>query len=188
MVGDMIHMTNSEKIDVANPAPLLEEIFRKILREQMHGLPILNSQLAVEAVGFVAFEGLWLGVLITPWFMNLMLLSGSAPCPKVAEGKFQTWQFSSGILKFSGDFAAELGAYQSCSLFSVMGAFSNQEEARTAAQTVMHNLFSGQINTDSESEQTQPAGPFAEIKAVIAAPMSKRDFLRGSFLPGRKSE
>jgi [NiFe] hydrogenase assembly HybE family chaperone len=184
----MIHMTTSEMIDVANPAPLLEEIYRKIQREHMQGLPILNPYLEVEAVGFIPFKGLWLGILITPWFMNLMLLSGAEPCPILAEGKFQAWQFPSGILKFNGGFESELGAYQACSIFAVMGEFSNQEQARTAAQTVLHDLFSAQVKIDSEPEQTQPVGPLAEIKAAIAAPMSKRDFLRGSFLPGRKRE
>jgi len=48
---------------------------------------------------------------------------------------------SSGILKFNGGFESELGAYQACSIFAVMGEFSNQEQARTAAQTVCTTFF-----------------------------------------------
>ena len=45
-----------------------------IYRERMQGLPIVNPELSVEAVGFEPFEAHELGVLISPWFMNLVLL------------------------------------------------------------------------------------------------------------------
>ena len=48
-------MTNNpESLKTANPGPLLEEIYRKIHLERMLGLPILNPELEVEAVGFAA--------------------------------------------------------------------------------------------------------------------------------------
>lgn len=59
----------------------LEEIYRRIHREKMLGLPILNPALEVEAVGFLPYCGHSLGMLITPWFMKLMLLPGEASCP-----------------------------------------------------------------------------------------------------------
>ena len=181
-------MNNLDMIEVVNPSPLLEKTFRQIQQEHMLGLPILNPYLDVEAVGFVQFQGLWLGILITPWFMNLMLLSGTERCPALAEGKHQSWQFPGGTLKFDGGFDAKLGSYQACSFFAVMGKFTNQNEARSAAQAVLKGLLSGVANVATEPEQVQPVGPLAEIRAAIEAPMSKRDFLRGNFLPGRKRE
>ena len=180
-------MNNSESVEVVDPAPLLEEIYRKIHQEHMLGLPVLNANLEVEAVGFTPFQGFWLGILITPWFMNLMLLSRTESCPVLAEGESQSWLFPSGKLKFHGDFETGVGAYQACSLFSPMGEFANQGEARAAAQAVMSGLFTEAIVVEPEPEQKQPVGPLAEMRAAVAAPMSKRDFLRGVFLPGRKS-
>ncbi len=184
-------MRSSESVEAARPGPLLEEIYRKIHREHMLGLPILNPDLEVEAVGFVPFRGLWVGVLITPWFMSLMLLSGTALCPVLAEGESQSWLFPGGALKFYAGFEAEVGPCQVCSLFSPMREFADQEEARAAAQAVLNGLFAEIVSIEPEPPvpvQTQPAGPLAEMRAAVAAPMTKRDFLRGSFLPGRQHE
>ncbi|MCU7849425.1 MAG: [NiFe]-hydrogenase assembly chaperone HybE [Candidatus Thiodiazotropha sp. (ex Lucinoma kastoroae)] len=52
----------------------LEQQFRTIEQQRMEGLPLLNKALRVEAVSFCEWNGLCLGVLITPWFMNLMLI------------------------------------------------------------------------------------------------------------------
>src|SRR3546814_5333263 len=49
--------------------------FRQIGDEQMRELPFYNANLEVEAWDFSAFDPDHLiGVLITPWFMNLVLL------------------------------------------------------------------------------------------------------------------
>lgn len=184
-------MRNSGSVEAIHPGPMLEEIYRKIHCEHMLGLPILNPDLEVEAVGFVQFHGLWVGILITQWFMNLMLLSGTAMCPVLAEGVSQSWLFPGGVLKFCAGFEAEAGSSQVCSLFSPMREFANQEEARSAAQAVLNGLFTEAVNIEPEPPvpvQTQPAGPLAEMCAAVAAPMTKRDFLRGRFLPGRHHE
>ena len=57
-----------------NPASRLEAAFGAVYEQRMQGLPFINAALAVEAVDFRPWNGHWLGVLITPWFMNLVLL------------------------------------------------------------------------------------------------------------------
>ena len=179
-------MKSSESL--ASPGSMLEELYRTIHRIAMLGLPILNPGLEIEAVGFKQFHGLWLGILITPWFMNLVLLSGTEPCPILAEGESQSWKFPGGTLKFDSSFEAEIGKYQVCSLFSPMGQFTSQEEARDAAQTILQSLFTETVQVEAEPVVKKAVGPLAEMRAAVAAPMTKRDFLRGSFLPGRKRE
>ncbi len=181
-------MKNSDSIAAVHPGNLLEKVYRKIHLEHMLGLPILNPDLQVEAVGFKPYDGLWLGVLITPWFMDLMLLSGTENCPVLGEGKNQSWIFPAGSLKFYGGFETDLGSYQASSLISPMREFANQDEARAAAKTILENLFVEVVNAEPEPTKTQPDGPLSEIQAAVSAPMSKRDFLRGSFLPGRQRE
>jgi [NiFe] hydrogenase assembly HybE family chaperone len=51
----------------------LAAAFERIHRERMAGLPILHPKLRVAAVGGRAWRGHWLGVLVTPWCMNLVL-------------------------------------------------------------------------------------------------------------------
>ena len=43
----------------------------------MADVPILNPVLSVEAVDFQHWKGHWLGVVITPWCMSMLLVPGS---------------------------------------------------------------------------------------------------------------
>ena len=42
------------------------------------GSSFVNPAVEVEAVGFAPWDAHWLGVMVTPWFMNLMLLPRDA--------------------------------------------------------------------------------------------------------------
>ena len=52
----------------------------------MQGLGFVNPALRVEAVAFEPWDGHWLGVMVTPWSINLLLLphdpAGLAPDPR----------------------------------------------------------------------------------------------------------
>ena len=55
----------------------LEQVFAHIAATRMQGVPVQNPALRVQAVGFAPQAdpdgGEWLlGVLVTPWFMNLV--------------------------------------------------------------------------------------------------------------------
>ena len=65
----------------------LEQVFANIGATRMHGVPVLNKALRVQALGFEivdrdggpdGYDGgdaqVLLGILITPWFMNLLRL------------------------------------------------------------------------------------------------------------------
>lgn len=156
-----------------NPGPALEAVYREIQRERMAGLPIVNPALEVEAYDFARFGGFWLGVLITPWFMNLILLPGESPLPQLAEGASHSWLFPCGSIRFVAGFEDGVGAYQACSLFSPMGVFPDQAEARAAAKAALEALSS-----------VQPATAAPAVREADGVRMSKRNFLRG-FMPGR---
>ena len=51
-------------------------MFSRIQAERMADVPLLNPALTVETVGFRLWQDSWLGVLITPWSMNLLALAG----------------------------------------------------------------------------------------------------------------
>ena len=70
------------------------------------GAPVLR----VEAVGFAPWQGHWLGILITPWFMNLVLVPGEAASWQgVAPGKRRFCKFPSGDFAFLGSVEPEIG-------------------------------------------------------------------------------
>ena len=55
---------------------LLVDYFQRIAETQMRDVPILNPQLHVQAIDFQPLaDQTWLGVLLTPWFMNLIWLT-----------------------------------------------------------------------------------------------------------------
>ena len=67
-------MTSVQQPESLRPDPSGEFVnsFRAAAA-RMEGLDFVNPALSVEAVAFAPWQGHWLGVLITPWFMNLIL-------------------------------------------------------------------------------------------------------------------
>jgi [NiFe] hydrogenase assembly HybE family chaperone len=172
-----------------DPSPQIERVFGQIHATRMAGLPFLNPVLRVEAVGFHRREGRWLGVLITPWFMNLMLLPDvPTSWHHVRYGDTVSYPFPSGVFEFISAREADLGDYQICSLFSPMFDFADQDGARATALAVMTALFDADTHAGAEGPGTPmpvaqaaaaPAPAAVEATPIEAAPVSKRDFLRG---------
>ncbi len=118
----------------------LVSAFRQIERTRMKGLPFLNPELRVEAVGFVPWDTGALGVLVTPWFMNLVLLPGTAEWPQLRVGDKVRQCFPSGCYEFTVGDEPGVGRYQGCSLFSPMLEFEDQAAAVATAAEVMRGL------------------------------------------------
>lgn len=120
----------------------LEATFREIHAGQLRGAPFVNEALQVKAVGFSVHEGRILGVLVTPWFMNLMLLPGpDDDWSALRTGAHELVEFPSGVYEFVGAVRRETGPYKSCSLFSPMGDFKSQADAVATAEAVLPALF-----------------------------------------------
>ena len=138
----------------------LQKMFRRIEAERMQGLPFLRAGLQVQAVDFIEWQQDFLGVLITPWFMNLVLLPGNIPWPQYQIGEKCLHWFPSGEYEFIAGQEDGVGCYQMCSLFSPMHAFADQDAAVATAQAVMQALLDEQnierLNNPQywESEQT----------------------------------
>jgi len=125
-----------------NPAAELERVFSDIHQQQMRELSIINPLIRVEAVGFSEWEGHWLGILITPWFMNLLVLpkQGSS-WPQFDSGKRKgeaiTLSFPRGAYPFFAREEAGVGSYLSCSLASPVQEWRSHAELRKTAQEVL---------------------------------------------------
>jgi len=118
---------------------------------KVKGMPIYNPTLAVEAVGFRLHEGRQVGVIVTPWFMNLTVL----PCAEdqkawVAGGSVRL-VFPSGAYDFVVNNLDGVGLVGACSLFSTMFEFTDHEAAQLAARTIAEAVF--------EAEQPAPTPP-----------------------------
>ena len=106
----------------------------------MKGLPVVNEALRVEAVGFRNHEGHQLGVLVTPWFMNLIVLPGDDAWSAAAQGDLSSLVFASGPIEFTVCHDDVLGTYLSAVLFSSVADVPDQERARQLALDVMTGL------------------------------------------------
>ena len=135
-----------------SPAHALERALHAIQLLRMRDVPVLNPALTVEAVGFRPWSEHWLGILITPWFMNLMWLAPALSAP-LAQGASREHFFGGQRLTFIGAVDEAFGAYQSCSLFSPMFEFADQAAARATAEQVLTLLR----ETPKEEEPQQPA-------------------------------
>jgi [NiFe] hydrogenase assembly HybE family chaperone len=163
---------------ISAPPRLVAE-FREIWHAKMRDVPLVNRSLHVEAVGFRAWEGRPLGVLVTPWFMNLFLL----PAPGedwsgLTPGAKELIDFPSGAYEFIANVRPMAGPYKACSLFSPMDAFSSQLQATDCARAVMAALF----DPANRAETTRAGEIRAAREAGLRAPVS--DDAPAAALPG----
>lgn len=156
-----------------NPTDRIEEAFFCVQRDRMADVPILNPALSVAAVDFQPWQGHWLGVLVTPWFMSVLLLPGKKDdWESVGDNRRRFVRFPAGDFPFLGSEDVGFGEFQSCSLFSPMERFSSQAEAVMTARASLIALL-------------QPASPEAAPKTAEApaSPARRRffaPFVRGA--------
>ncbi len=162
MLG-LLDLELRRRLDQALPQRVvqLEQVFTGIARGRMAGLPMLHPRLRVQAVGFAADEVdpfiAW-GVLVTPWFMNLVRLplcpshvrwpdaQGAAvpasawPAWPTAPGGKTTRRLASQTLEVIGAHEDTLGPYEMASLYSPMHLFADQTAAVATAREVVRQL------------------------------------------------
>lgn len=170
--------------DGEHPASLLEQVFSHIAATRMADVPILNPALRVEAVGFRAWQGRWIGVLVTPWMINLVLLPGdAAPLQPLRLDQTTSWAFPSGAYEFMGLNEDALGPCHVCSLISPVTEFASHEDALAVAGEIAAALFRAapeQAGDARMAERVEEARLKGE--SLVNQPVSRRDFLRASFL------
>jgi [NiFe] hydrogenase assembly HybE family chaperone len=169
---------------IAERTAALVADFRDIQHGKMRDMPMVNKALSVEAVGFIAHEGRPLGVLIAPWFMNLILL----PAPDedwsgLVQGASETLAFPSGRYGFLHNTRPMVGGYKACSLFSPMDDFTSQLQAVEVARSVMTELFRPENRIESDRSADIRAAREAELREAsrpaIAAQPTRRQVLSG---------
>lgn len=142
----------------ADPSDAVEEAFFRIQREQMADVPILNSALSVEAIDFQRWQGHWLGIVVTPWCMSVLLLPGSSEnWVSTGENQRRFVKFPAGDFAFLGSEEVELGEYQSCPLFSPMDRFSSQAEVSMTARASMIALLTEPKSAETAAPARKPS-------------------------------
>jgi [NiFe] hydrogenase assembly HybE family chaperone len=170
-----------------DPSSRLTAAYRAIAK-RMEGLNFVNPAVDVEAVGFAPWDKHWLGVMVTPWFINLMLLPRELDgWTSLPQGMTLRYRFPAGDYTFISSRDEAVGEYQMCSLISPLLEIPDHATARQVAELARAAILDPanapvpDRPKDSADEGPSP-GPIAQLKEQAAAPMSKRDFLRGRFL------
>lgn len=117
----------------------LVSLFEHIAATRMAGVPVLREGFGVHAVGFEPLAGGLCGVLVTPWFMNLVFLPGDDDAP-LAVGATRGRNVGTHRFDFIGAHEPGFGAWEACSLFSPMAEFEDEAAALATAQAVLAEL------------------------------------------------
>ncbi|HNL22708.1 MAG TPA: [NiFe]-hydrogenase assembly chaperone HybE, partial [Rhodocyclaceae bacterium] len=159
----------------ADPTAFLESHYRHVWETRMQDLPFVNPALGVAAVGFRRHRGDWLGVMVTPWFLNLFLISGGGDLwGDIPAGERRYVELPCGTLQFIADDDPELGPYQYCPLMAPVTHLENMIAALTAARDALAAAFT----PPAEPQSAEETGAALPQSAPAEAPPSRRAFLR----------
>ena len=153
-----------------------EALFDGIARARMAGLPFMNNALRVEAVDFRlepsrgpdAVQGTpesahAAGVLVTPWFMNLVRFPLVRHDMPARVGTSRLRHVGQEQFAFTGAHEDAFGSFEACSLFSPVFEFGTQADAIATASTMLAQLRRPLV---------------ARMEPGVAAP-ARRSFLLG---------
>lgn len=144
-------------------AHALTQAYRAVGAGPMRDMPFLNRALEVEVVGLRPWQGAWLGALVTPWSINVVMLPRAGGAwPRLRDGDERLVEFPAGTYRLLAGRVAGLGDIHSLSLFSPALEFADAESARIAAAAALDAL----------------------LAAPPAQPLARRDFLAGRYGEG----
>lgn len=145
----MLLSDGKDTTDVALPS--MEERVTQLVaayekaEDAMMGLPVHNSRLRIEALGFRPYQDGYAGVVVTPWCMNLAYLpadpNADVPGPL---GSKRVLAFPSGTYSFIAGRMEGVGTVETCSLFSPMDMFDDPDVAKATAEAAMEGLFAAE--------------------------------------------
>lgn len=169
----------------AEPGAFLEAHYRHLWMTRMHDMPFVNPALGVEAIGFRRHDGDWLGVMITPWFLNLFLIyGGGALWGDIPAGERRYLNLPCGTLRFLADDDPDLGPYQYSPLIAPVGSLPDMATARQVAADALAAVFVSPEDAVAAGAMIEKPPPAAVDRSQVAETVSRRVFLRK--LAGRR--
>lgn len=165
------HETQPAPTDGVYARDQLVASYRAIERS-MRDLPIVNPRLTVEAVGARRLGDAVAFALITPWFLNVVVIGRELP----PAGASVDVAFPSGTFSAMGASPTDGPAHLSISLMSPVHELADQAAARAVAEESLRLMF------DSEAAPKKVGPP---NEATSPKVISRRGLLGGLLPEGR---
>lgn len=141
-----------------------------------------RAGISVDIVGFRRYQGDWVGAVVTPWFIHLLLLPGGGElwC-ELAAGETLRVAFPAGDLEFVMEHSADaaLPAHAFATILAPLDALADQNAALASAVQALQLIF-------DPGCVPAPAAAAPDVKAAenTAAGIDRRGFFRR--LAGRR--
>lgn len=135
------------------PVEQLETRFSEIAEKEMKGLPFYREGIPVKAGGFTLFENQWIGSVLTPWMLELVVFPGpSQEWPHRKVGDRIGLELPCGQIKFVvGELAGGM-QYLACSLMSPLDRHLAAEHAVELVENSVKMALSLPVQTQSVAE------------------------------------
>jgi [NiFe] hydrogenase assembly HybE family chaperone len=135
----------------------------------MRELPIYNGKITIEAIGFRPFgDAARLGVVLTPWFMNLIILpSERAPMDMAEIGKTVFIELPTGKRAFVVGGDEMIGLYKAHSLHSPVLNFTLPGQAQAEARRMLALLMTPPEVTEEAATRNGGAASGLDRRALL---------------------
>lgn len=145
----------------------LERRYQLIAEGPMRDVPLCNPALSVMAVGFAAVDGFAVGIVATPWFMNLVVtaLPKGVALPAARIGDTVVHGLPGGEFDCVVGMLDGFGRIDSVSLFSPMFDFVDAETVRATAEAAIAEILTAP--EPIAPPHPDPAAPAIDRRALL---------------------
>ena len=167
------------RIHTHSPADFFAEGFSRIATTRMAGLPICRTDITTEVLEFRQFEKHWLGVVLTPWSILVILACGDKDTwTSIPTGAVRAVKLPAGDFSFLGMNDPILGEYQACSLMIPLEGVANQATARAIALSAFRLMLSDMPEVPEERgtpiKRVVPIRAASETETIKESPNTSR--------------